>query len=451
MANTDFNDLTAQPGATPPATALAGNEQIRILIVEDNPINVKVLMSSLEEYNYKLLVAQTGARAINIAIKTLPELILLDINLPEMNGFEVCKAIKANRTTKHIPIIFLSALDDVDSKVKGLSMGAVDYITKPFYKEEVIKRVETQLELHRMANTLREQKRELEDRNTKLQMVNDILSQVQDNIKHSFQKISDSIEYAQRIQHALLPDPANIKRYLPESFIFYRAKAIVSGDLYWFTHTKGKTILAAIDCTGHGVPGAFMSVIGHTQLNSIVIELGILDPGEILNQLDKRIYNIVNKHKVAQEADSPLDGMDISLVVIDPEERAIRFAGANMNLIRVRHVAGAAELEEVKGEKLSIGGSSGSSNQVEKLFMTHAVPMRPNDWFYLYTDGYGDQFGGPEGKKFTRSKLRSLILEKCGTPAKLQGISLERNFDDWRGSVEQVDDVTVIGFMPVSA
>jgi CheY-like chemotaxis protein len=424
-------------------------DQIRILIVEDNPVNVKVLMSSLEEFKYKLLVAQTGSRAVNIAVKTVPELILLDVNLPEMNGFEVCKTLKANRITKDIPIIFLSALDDVDSKVKGLSLGAVDYITKPFYKEEVIKRVETQIEIYKLTQNLREQKKELEKKNGKLQMVLDILNQVQSNIKQSFQRISDSIEYAKRIQHALLPEPANIRRYLPESFVFYRAKAIVSGDLYWFAHQQGRIILATIDCTGHGVPGAFMSVIGHTQLNSIVIEQNILDPGTILEHLDRRVQNTVNK-QMENDVDSPLDGMDISLVVIDLKNNQLQFAGANQNLVHVKASQAGNTLEEIKGEKLPIGGPISGMVQADKKFITHTVAFGPGDWFYLFSDGFGDQFGGAEGKKFTRVKLRNLLLEKSQLPARMQHQYLEKAFDEWRGNHEQVDDVTVIGFQPLA-
>lgn len=424
-------------------------DQIRILIVEDNPVNVKVLMSSLEEFKYKLLVAQTGTRALNIAVKTVPELILLDVNLPEMNGFEVCAALKQNKATKDVPIIFLSALDDVDSKVKGLSLGAVDYITKPFYKEEVVKRVETQIEIFKLTQNLREQKRELEKKNSKLQMVLDILNQVQSNIKQSFQRISDSIEYAKRIQHALLPEPANIRRFLPESFVFYRAKAIVSGDLYWFAHQHGRIILATIDCTGHGVPGAFMSVIGHTQLNSIVIEQNILDPGTILEHLDRRVQNTVNK-QMENEVDSPLDGMDISLVVIDPKASQLQFAGANQNLVHIKLGTDGHVLEEIKGEKQPIGGPMSAMMHAEKKFTTHTVLYQAGDWFYLFSDGFGDQFGGADGKKFTRVKLRNLLLEKSQLPARMQQQYLEKAFDEWRGNHEQVDDVTVIGFQPMA-
>ncbi len=415
------------------------SEGIRILIVEDNPVNVKVLMSSLEPLNHKLLVAHTGPRGLAIARKAVPELVLLDVNLPEMSGFDVCTALKADPQTEHIPIIFLSALDDAQSKVKGLSVGAVDYITKPFYKEEVVKRVETQLNLYRLTEDLKEKKRELERQNLKLSTAFEVLNQLQNTTQQSYRRVADSIEYAQRIQYALLPDAKEVARRFADSFIFYRAKAIVSGDLYWMAHVEGKTILAAIDCTGHGVPGAFMSVIGHTQLNNIIIEQRLLDPAEALEALDARVYDIVNKHHHPGE-DRAVDGMDVALCVIDPEAATVSFAGANQWMVVVK----GDHMEELRGDKHTIGGV----DTAEKKFATTVVPFDKGDWFYLFTDGIGDQFGGEMGKKLTRVKFRELLHGIGRQSGTAQQEAIVDAFDAWRGSHDQVDDVTVIGFRP---
>ncbi len=420
----------------PPAPS---NEGIRILIVEDNPVNVKVLMSSLEPLNYKLLVAPTGPRGLSIARKALPELILLDVNLPEMSGFEVCEALKADPTTEHIPIIFLSALDDAQSKVKGLSVGAVDYITKPFYKEEVVKRVETQIKLYRLTEDLKEKKRELERQNLKISTAFEVLNQLQSSTEQSYRRVADSIEYAQRIQYALLPDASEVRRHFADAFIFYRAKAVVSGDLYWMGHLEGKTVLAAIDCTGHGVPGAFMSVIAHTQLNHIIHEQRVIDPAEALQLLDARVYDMLNAHHHPDD-DRAVDGMDIALCVIDREAQTVSFAGANQWMA----VAKDGGLDEIKGDKHAIGGHKTS----EKLFTTVTVPYARGDWFYLFTDGIGDQFGGEMGKKLTRVKFREFLQAQGQMAGDDQRERIVDYFDVWRGSHDQVDDVTVIGFRP---
>jgi phosphoserine phosphatase RsbU/P len=413
---------------------------IRILIVEDNPVNVKVLMSSLEPLGHRLLVAPTGTRGLSIAQRVLPELVLLDVNLPELSGFEVCEALTKDPKTAHIPIIFLSALDDAQSKVKGLSLGAVDYITKPFYKEEVVKRVETQLKLHQLTEDLKEKKRELERKNDKLITALHVLNQLQSNTEQSYRRMADSIEYAQRIQYALLPEMTEFARHFADTFIFYRAKAVVSGDLYWSAFIDGSVVLAALDCTGHGVPGAFMSVIGHTQLNQVLIEQRILDPGRALNALDARVHHIVNRHHHPGE-ERAVDGMDIALCIIDREQHHVRFAGANLWLVRV---SPGSEPEEFKGDKLTIGGLEGG----HKEFHTQIIPYAPGDWFYLFTDGIGDQFGGTMGKKLTRVKVREKLRSLSLLTGTNQAAELEAFFDTWRGTHDQVDDVTVIGFRP---
>jgi DNA-binding response OmpR family regulator len=403
-----------------------------ILIVDDNPVNCKVLISNLEAAgNYKLLVAMNGTKAVQIAEKRLPDLILLDINLPEMNGFEVCTHLKANPETAEIPIIFLSALNDVDSKVNGFNVGGVDYITKPFYKEEVLKRVETQLKIKLLNQSLQR-------KNEVLAQKNDEINATKKELEASHDQITQSINYAMRIQMALLPSTSEIYKSLPKFFVLYKPRDIVSGDFYWHGEVNNKIILAAVDCTGHGVPGALMSVIGYTQLNNIILERGITSAQHILQLLDVQVRRLLSQQDNGGLEDSSQDGMDISLAVIDVNEKYIEYAGANQPLYIVRQ----GQIGEVQPDKYPIGGSQYADKQFESKF----IKLEPGDTVYLNSDGYPDQFGGELGRKLSRRRFKELLVEATAFDVVDQRDFLKRKFDDWKGQHEQLDDIMVMGF-----
>jgi ligand-binding sensor domain-containing protein/serine phosphatase RsbU (regulator of sigma subunit) len=241
--------------------------------------------------------------------------------------------------------------------------------------------------------------------------------------------ITDSITYAKRIQFAILP--ADIP--YPDTFVLFRPKDIVSGDFYWATHHQGKEFLAVIDCTGHGVPGAFMSVIGHISLNKIIIEKGILNPADILTHLNAEVA--LNLHQ--KEGDIVTDGMDLALISFDPLTRTMEYAGANNPVWIGRNNT----LIEIKASRFAIGRSSGD----EKRFMNHQMTLQPNDMIYLFSDGYADQFGGNEGKKFKTSRLRQLFTDIQNLPVNQQLSTLESTLNTWKGPLEQVDDILVVG------
>ncbi|HXC04026.1 MAG TPA: SpoIIE family protein phosphatase, partial [Bacteroidia bacterium] len=260
-----------------------------------------------------------------------------------------------------------------------------------------------------------------------------------DVIEEKNKSITESIAYAQRIQHSILPDPGRIRSALSESFVLFEPKDVVSGDFYWFHETEQELILAQVDCTGHGVPGAFMAVMGHNLLNQAVIEGGLTNPGQILHKLDELVKISLKQNDVNSDS---ADGMDISLCVIPKHFKSLAFASANRLLIFVRN----RELHEVKGDKFPIGGK----HYGEKNFQTHTVDLQPGDMFYLFSDGYGDQFGGSKGKKFSKKKLLVQLLAIHDQPVSAQYASLSETFLAWKNTYEQVDDVTVIGFrMPI--
>lgn len=246
--------------------------------------------------------------------------------------------------------------------------------------------------------------------------------------------ITDSINYASRIQQAILPVVDELKESLPDAFVLFRPRDIVSGDFYWF-YRKGKDVLvAAADCTGHGVPGAFMSMIGHTLLNDIVAELQVPHPDLILNQLNVRIRSSLRQ----DQQNESRDGMDIALCKIDLESRELEFAGAMRPLYLIRN----GELEEIKADKVPIGGLQEAQ---EKRFNRHTFSLNKGDGFYLSSDGYADQFGGNDGKKFMTKKFKELLASIFPKDAEEQRRQLLASFLGWQGEYEQVDDILVIG------
>ena len=243
--------------------------------------------------------------------------------------------------------------------------------------------------------------------------------------------IMDSIKYAKRIQDAILPNNDILKRVFRDAFVLFRPKDIVSGDFYWIKEKKGKALFAAVDCTGHGVPGAFVSIIGNNGLNRSINEYELTEPAKILD----RLAIIVEEAFVAEGSDVK-DGMDIALCSLDRENMKLEFAGANNPLYIIRN----EELIEIKGDKQPIG-------QFDKRrpYTNHVIDLQPNDIIYVFTDGYADQFGGPNGKKFKYSTLKALLLELADNNMKDVSKQLLKTFKEWKEGHEQIDDVCVIG------
>ena len=253
-------------------------------------------------------------------------------------------------------------------------------------------------------------------------------------IEIAYDDIKSSINYAKRIQEAILPIKDEIKKSF-ESFILFKPRDVVSGDFYWFAKHNNKHIIACVDCTGHGVPGAFMSMIGNTLLNEIVNEKGIEQPSDILNLLHIRVRQSL---KQDLENTETRDGMDISVCTIDTTDNTLQYAGANRPLFIIRD----GKLEETKPDKMSIGGHQ---MQQERIFTNHAIELKKGDAIYLTSDGYADQFGGERGKKFMVKRFHQTLLEINSLSMYEQGIKLKNIIEQWQGNIEQIDDILVIG------
>ncbi len=285
---------------------------------------------------------------------------------------------------------------------------------------------------------LRQRQKELED--TVQQRTVEVVHQ-KELVEEKQKEIVDSINYAKRIQLSILPPQDEMKEALNDFFVLYKPKDIVSGDFYWMVQVKNSitqtpiVVVAAVDCTGHGVPGALMSIISNTLLNQTIKNSDINSPAQALDYLNAELPKNL---KAQQKGEIIRDGMDLVMCNFDFMNSRIEYAGANNAL----YVFTNNELKEIKADKQAI---SGSTDDIKKPYTNHKLQLQKGDVVYLFTDGYADQFGGPKGKKFKHKQLEQILVEVHNLPMNQQKQILDTRFEEWRGALEQVDDVTAIG------
>ncbi|MGQ1784403.1 MULTISPECIES: response regulator [unclassified Saccharicrinis] len=383
----------------------------KVLIVEDSMTNILALKDALNEYN--CVAATSGNQALELARShKQPDLILLDIIIQGMNGYEVCERLKSDAKTKEIPVVFLTAQSDPESLVKGFKVGAVDFISKPFHIDELKARVANQLKF-------------------KKSMDNNII--YLKSIEEIYDTITDSMYYAQQIQHATLPHKEHLQRVLEEYFILYKPRDIVSGDFYLVHQIKNKKLLVAADCTGHGVPGALMSMMCMALINEIINVEKVIKPSEILNKLRSVIIQTFSR-----EGDTDIsDGLDASIVLIDPETNTMEYAGANSPIYLVR----SGVLVDFKGDRMPVG-----IYPSQTPFSNHTIKLKEGDCLYMFSDGYADQFGGDANRKMMLGAFKDLLTYNSQWNMAEQNERLDKHFIEWMGHNEQVDDVLLLGY-----
>ena len=279
---------------------------------------------------------------------------------------------------------------------------------------------------------LEEKNRTISLQKDEIEKQRDLAAAQRDQISYQKRHIEDSIMYAKRIQTALIPSLELFSDKL-EHFVLYKPLAIVSGDFYWVSTQSNPQVIISADCTGHGVPGAFMSMLGVTMLNEIVNGKHILMPDQIIENLRQ---GIIKSLKQVAEEDSIKDGMDIAVCLIDFENNTLWFAGANSPLYLVRN----GELIHYRGDKMPV-----AIHYKMEPFTLHKIDLLKGDAFYVFSDGYADQFGGPNQKKFMSMQLRETLVTMAGMPMLKQGERLNEIFEEWRGAGPQIDDMTMIG------
>ncbi|PKP50964.1 MAG: hypothetical protein CVT95_02015 [Bacteroidetes bacterium HGW-Bacteroidetes-12] len=314
------------------------------------------------------------------------------------------------------------------------AVGSGKYNTnyKPLSNEDTLG-----IALLKMREDLEENERVLEkkvvERTKEVVKQKDEIEKQNEKISELYKEVTDSIKYAKRLQEAILPPDEFVKQALPTSFILYKPKDIVSGDFYWIEQKNNKTYFASVDCTGHGVPGAFMSILGNNALNEALRKYDT--PAEILDDLNKGISEKLHNNALGS---TTKDGMDLALCCYDASKKELQYAGAFNPLYFIRD----NEITQLKADKFAIGTYFENPKQ---KYTNHIIQLQENDMVYIFSDGYADQFGGPKGKKLMYKNFRNYLLGIHSESLVNQKELLNNNIETWKGSLEQVDDILVIG------
>lgn len=306
-----------------------------------------------------------------------------------------------------------------------------------YYNELEQKVQERTMEIQQQKEEIASQRDAIEDQRNMLADKNDSLEEAYTEIQAQKKHITDSIVYAKRIQNAILPPAQLINKIVPDNFILYKPKDIVSGDFYWVEKIDGKSVIAAVDCTGHGVPGAFMSIIGSNQLDYAVHTKKAKKAGDILDWLNEGVGNSL-RQEVGRT--NIKDGMDIALCVIDYKKMILEYSGAYNPLYLVRD----GELIKYKADKFAIGSHM---ENPDRKYTNHVIELKKNDTLYIFSDGFADQFGGEKGRKYMYKRFREYLLNIVEQPLSKQKELLDQENETWKkiGGEDQVDDIIVIG------
>lgn len=390
---------------------------VKIAVIEDEEDILEVLRYNLKKEGFQVSTYTDCESALKeFQDNYVPDLIICDWMLPGMNGFDFLKMIRSHLQFKLIPFIMVTCHNTTRFITDALNHGADDYLTKPFKLKELIARI------HKRLNQINKEE---------LLLLKEDYKQVdKKNVEHI-----DSLKSAKRIQSAILPSQNYFLNKFNHAFILNKPKDVVSGDFFWYAECYDAVYIAVADCTGHGVPGAFTSIMGNLFLNQLVYEKKLTDAGAILKELNLLMVSALNKQTHHERM---YEGMDIGLMILHKNMNEAQYAGALHNLWVIRQKS----IHEFKGMRYPIGGFQ---VEKEKSFYTHRIPLQKGDMMYLKTDGFADQFG-KNGKKFLTKKLKQQLEKISLLPIQIQQLELEHILETWKGDEEQTDDVLFFGF-----
>ena len=408
---------------------VASKPKYSILYIDDEEHNLISFKSTFRR-DYNIHVATSGQVGLEIMKQHEIHLVITDQRMPEMTGIEFLEQIQP-----HYPDcirMIMTGFTDMDAIIQAINKGNIyRYIAKPWSREELKITIDSAFEVYNLKTQNKILIKDLKEANQNLeQKVEERTRQ----IEQQSMNITDSIHYASRIQKALMLPSEELDRLLPSHFILNKPKDIVSGDYYWVSHKNNRMIIAVADCTGHGVPGAFMSIMGINFLNEIVNKTESIRANEILNELRDQLIKSLGQ---TGQRDETKDGMEMALCVVDFGSKKLQFSGA----FRPMYMISNGELMVINGDRMPIG----IYNEKEVTFTNKEVAFKENDIIYLFTDGYVDQIGGPHRKTFKSIKLKQLLQDIYRNPLKKQQSLLEKEHEAWRGDVEQIDDIMILG------
>ena len=401
------------------------DEITRLLTSEYEKVKVIIIISGLFLFIGGIVITLITTRTITNPVNAL-RVVLLDLG----KGVFPKHTIKTTNDEIGDMVVALNSL------VKGMKnttrfsrevgAGNFDYDYTPLSNDDILGHA-----LLKMRDELKESERILEEK--VIERTREIEKQ-KERVQMLYKNVTDSIKYAKRLQNSILPPDVWIKALLPKSFVLYMSKDIVSGDFYWVERlNRNEVLFGAIDCTGHGVPGAFMSLVGYNGLNQAVKEHQLSHPDQILNDLSRSAIASLNKDRSSEFV---RDGMDLAICKLDKKTNILEYSGAKNPLYIIRD----GELIIIKADKFSIGEDSS-----ELSFKLNSVQLQSGDMLYLFTDGYVDQFGGERGKKFKYEPFRKLMISIADLPSDEQHEVLYETIVKWQGGFEQLDDILIFG------
>lgn len=428
-----------------------------ILCVDDETIVLKSLATQLgrkfgEDFNIEF--AESGEEALDIIYEFQEDeeifpLIISDQLMPGIKGNELLKKVH-QLSAKTLKILLTGQADATAVGDIVNNAELYRYIAKPWETGDLLLTVQEAIKSFFQDKKLEEQNKLLMEYNSELEKK---VEERTTEIQKAHRNITDSINYAKLIQDAIFPQIELFKKHFKDHFIFFRPRDIVSGDFYWIKRAGNKIIITAADCTGHGVPGAFMSLLGISFLNEIVIKTKELSAGEVLDFMREKIKTTLNQSGKEKEQK---DGMDMALCIIDTETLALEYAGAYNPLYIIRDQNKLDNMDAFSAYNLLYDNGHAlieikANHQpiaihfLEQPFTTHKVDLLKRDKLYLFSDGYADQFNGESGKKFMRKNFKKLLLEICSESMKKQSETLCKRLNDWQNGCEQIDDILIVG------
>lgn len=426
----------------------------KIVIVEDESIIALHLEETLKDLGYNVIANCLSGEEFLAMIdnQIIPDLVFMDIRLAgKLDGIETVEELKKKTD---IPVIYLTSNSNNTIIERAKQTKPAAFLVKPFDESQVYSAVEISMHSYnKNKEILAEQKKILDLNQMQIselmetqnhlitatwreRELKEELQKTKSIIEAQNKKILDSINYAKRIQKAIIPDENALKDALGEYMMIYKPKDVVSGDFPWLYINGDYTYIAVVDCTGHGVPGAMMSLIGHLLLNDISNGEKIKTPADILNNLHK---NLVSTLKQNLPDSNSNDGMDISICRINYKTSELLYAGAHRPLFGVIN----NEFVEIKGEKFPIGGMQYERKRVP--FSNAELKFSKNDKVFMFSDGLPDQPGGEIGKKFTPSRIQEIIISNKENNLDAINTAFETNINDWMTGHKQIDDILLIG------
>lgn len=397
----------------------------KLLVVDSNPVQLQELVEILAEENIIILSASNWEDAMMLVNAESITGIVLGPGTEENDCMQLAATLEASNHNK-TPVYYLTDKEPQASNPLAQASAVSQYV------------ISRKADLHRLkeiistAHTAYTKQHDFKEAG---QLLDDVI----ESLEVYTHEIHDSIRYASHIQKALLPSEDSLDRIMRDYFVINKAKDVLSGDFYWFTIKYNRLIIAVADCTGHGVPGALLSMIGSTLLNSIVNEKNITNPSQILKQMNQHLQGAFEN---STETCEMKDGMDMSVISIDPDKRSIEFSGAHRPLIGFVN----GELLKIKGDLNPIGACT----PISADYTLHCIKYGMKDVFYLKSDGYCDQFGGDHDKKLGSRKFQEILEGMQHLTMTEQKSYLNLYHNNWRKKLVQTDDILVMGFRPAS-